>query len=62
MPLALLTKRPLVHFDLRNEEEHSIPLLTAEQHRTIARELLYRRSTSDQDADEERAWCSPPAS
>ena len=43
VPLALLTKRPLVHFDLRNEEQHAIPLLTAEQHRTIARELLYRQ-------------------
>ena len=27
VPLALLAKRPLVHFDLRNEEGHSIPLL-----------------------------------
>jgi hypothetical protein len=43
VPLALLTKRPLVHFDLRNEEQHAIPLLTAEQHRTIARELLSRQ-------------------
>ena len=47
VPLALLTKRPLVHFDLRNEEQHSIPLLTADQHRTIARELLYRQLDSD---------------
>ncbi len=43
VPLALLSKRPLVHFDLRNEEQHAIPLLTAEQHRTIARELLNRQ-------------------
>jgi hypothetical protein len=43
VPLALLSKRPLVHFDLRNEEQHAISLLTAEQHRTIARELLYRQ-------------------
>ena len=43
VPLALLDKRPLVHFDLRNEEQHAIPLLTADQHRTIARELLYRQ-------------------
>ena len=43
VPLALLSKRPLVHFDLRNEEQHAIPLLTAEQHRTIGRELLYRQ-------------------
>src|ERR671924_676514 len=42
VPLAFLTKRPLVHFDLRNEEGHSIPLLTAEQNTAIGRELLYR--------------------
>ena len=42
VPLALLDKRALVNFDLRNEEQHSIPLLTADQHRAIARELLYR--------------------
>jgi hypothetical protein len=47
VPLALLDKRPLVHFDLRNEEQHSIPLLTADQHRTIARELLYRQLGED---------------
>ena len=47
VPLALLTKRPLVHFDLRNEEQHSISLLTADQHRTLARELLYRQLDSD---------------
>jgi hypothetical protein len=48
VPLALLTKRPLVHFDLRNEEQHAIPLLTADQHRTIARELLYRQLDNDE--------------
>jgi len=56
VPLALLTKRPLVHFDLRNEEQHAISLLTAEQHRTIARELLYRQLDSDladQDAGDD---------
>ena len=41
VPLAFLTKRPLVHFDLRNEEGHSIPLMTAEQNTLIGRELLY---------------------
>jgi hypothetical protein len=51
VPLALLDKRPLVHFDLRNEEQHAIPLLTADQHRTIARELLYRQ-LEDELADE----------
>ena len=56
VPLAWLTKRPLVHFDLRNEEQHAIPLLTAEQHRTIARELLYRQldETCEQDVDDGR--------
>jgi hypothetical protein len=43
VPLALLDKRALVHFDLRNEEHHAIPLLTADQHRMLARELLYRQ-------------------
>ena len=51
VPLALLDKRPLVHFDLRNEEQHAIPLLTADQHRTIARELLDRQ-LDDELADE----------
>jgi hypothetical protein len=55
VPLGLLAKRPLVHFDLRNEEGHSIPLLTAEQNTTINRELLYQVLDVDlasQDADE----------
>jgi hypothetical protein len=54
VPLAFVTKRPLVHFDLRNEEAHSIPLLTAEQNTLIGRELLYRSLAEDvdvQDAD-----------
>jgi hypothetical protein len=42
VPLAFLPKRPLVHFDLRNEEGHSIPLLTADQNRMIGRELLFQ--------------------
>jgi hypothetical protein len=55
VPLAWLRKRPLVHFDLRNEEGHSIPLLTAEQNAAIDRELLYlvlNEDLSDQDADD----------
>jgi hypothetical protein len=55
VPLAFLAKRPLVHFDLRNEESHSIPLLTAEQNTLIGRELLYRTLAADlekQDADD----------
>jgi hypothetical protein len=42
VPVALLAKRPLVHFDLRNEEGHSVPLLTAQQNALIDRELLYQ--------------------
>jgi hypothetical protein len=56
VPLASLAKRPLVHFDLRNEEGHSIPLLTADQNRMIGRELLYQaldHDLDDQDADAE---------
>ena len=56
VPLAMLNKRPLVHFDLRNEEGHSIPLLTADQGRMIGRELLYRAldaDLADQDTDPE---------
>ncbi len=55
VPLAFLGKRPLVHFDLRNEEGHSIPLLTAEQNTLIGRELLYQSLEGDlaaQDLDE----------
>jgi hypothetical protein len=52
VPLALLAKRPLVHFDLRNEEGHSIPLLTADQNRMIGRELLYQALDADLEAQE----------
>jgi hypothetical protein len=40
VPLALVAKQPLVHFDLRNEEGHSLPLLTADQAAPIEREML----------------------
>jgi hypothetical protein len=56
VPLAVLDKRPLVHFDLRDEEQRSMPLLTADQGRMIGRELLYLRLDGDlagQDADDE---------
>jgi hypothetical protein len=55
VPLAWLVKRPLVHFDLRNEEGHSIPLLTADQNAAIDRELLWAVLDNDlavQDADD----------
>jgi hypothetical protein len=41
VPLALLAKRALVHFDLRDEAGESVPLLRADETRTITRELLY---------------------
>jgi hypothetical protein len=56
VPLAALDKRPLVHFDLRDEEQRALPLLTAEQNRAISRELLYQVLDGDlaaADADEE---------
>jgi hypothetical protein len=56
VPLALVAKRPFVHFDLRDEEQRSVPLLTADQNRTIGRELLYQLLDGDlaaQEADDE---------
>jgi hypothetical protein len=56
VPLAVLDKRPLVHFDLRDEEQRALPLLTADQGRAIARELLYQvldGDLADADADDE---------
>jgi hypothetical protein len=61
VPLAVLAKRALVHFDLRNEEGHSIPLLTADQSRTIGRELLYVALDADLDAQDADAEVVVPA-
>ena len=52
VPLAWLAKRPLAHFDLRNEEGHSIPLLTADQNAAIDRELLYALLDEDLGAQD----------
>jgi hypothetical protein len=41
VPLALLVKRPLVHFDLRSEDESVVPLLRSDEAQLISRELLY---------------------
>jgi hypothetical protein len=41
VPLALLAKRPLAHFDLRMEDMASVPLLRSEETQLIGRELLY---------------------
>jgi hypothetical protein len=56
VPLALLAKRPLVHFDLRHEEGHSVPLLTAQQNALIDRRLLHLLLDADlahQDVDDD---------
>jgi hypothetical protein len=47
VPLALVAKRSLVHFDLRDDEDHAVPLLRAEEIRTISRELLYLAADVD---------------
>jgi hypothetical protein len=41
VPLALLAKRPLAHFDLRSEDLSSVPLLRSEETQLVGRELLY---------------------
>lgn len=41
VPLALLAKRPLAHFDLRMEDLSSVPLLRSEETQQVGRELLY---------------------
>jgi hypothetical protein len=41
VPLALLAKRPLAHFDLRMEDLASVPLLRSEETQLVGRELLY---------------------
>jgi hypothetical protein len=41
VPLALLAKRPLAHFDLRMEDLSSLPLLRSEETQLVGRELLY---------------------
>jgi hypothetical protein len=56
VPLALVAKRALVHFDLRDDEGRSVPLLRAEEIQTISRELLYLAADVDLvDADDPTA-------
>jgi hypothetical protein len=50
VPLAVLEKRQLVHFDLRSEDDEALALLRSEEVQLIARELLYL--LVDLDADE----------
>lgn len=50
VPLALLAKRPLAHFDLRAEEESTVPLLRAEETEAVERELLYLMLELDEPA------------
>src|SRR4051812_49423037 len=56
VPLALLAKRPLVHFDLRSEDESSVPLLRSDEAQLISRELLYLALALDSENAED-----PPA-
>src|SRR5262249_46088584 len=49
VPLALLAKRELLHFDLRMEDDAGVPLLRAEETQLIARELLYLMFELDAD-------------
>jgi hypothetical protein len=56
VPLALLAKRPLVNFDLRSEDESSVPLLRSEETQVVGRELLYLMLDLDrEDASEDPA-------
>jgi len=41
VPLAVLSKTELVHFDLRSEDETAVPLLRSDEAQSVARELLY---------------------
>lgn len=41
VPLAVLSKRELVHFDLFGEDGYALPLLRSDEVQLIARELLY---------------------
>ncbi|HET6551235.1 MAG TPA: hypothetical protein VFG79_22405 [Solirubrobacter sp.] len=53
VPLALLAKGELVHFDLRAEDLSSVPLLRSEETQVIARELLYLLADLDLDEGDE---------
>jgi hypothetical protein len=53
VPLAVLTKHELVHFDLRSEDETAVPLLRSDEAQSVARELLYLMLDLDLDAGAE---------
>jgi hypothetical protein len=55
VPLALLAKRPLVNFDLRDEEQATVPLLRAEETQVVGRELLYLMLELDDAAEDPEA-------
>jgi hypothetical protein len=52
VPLAVLTKQELVHFDLRSEDETAVPLLRSDEAQSVARELLYLMLDLDLDGHE----------
>ena len=57
MPLALLAKRPLVHFDLRSEDETAVPLLRSDEAQLISRELLYLMLDLDSERRDRDGRC-----
>jgi hypothetical protein len=52
VPLAVLAKRELVHFDLRTEDETAVPLMRSDEVQSVARELLYLMVDLDLDGDD----------
>jgi hypothetical protein len=50
VPLALVSKRPLVHFHLCREDRAAVPLLRLDESRLIAHELLYTMLDLDTEA------------
>ena len=61
VPLAVLAKRELVHFDLRSEDETAVPLLRSDEAQSVARELLYLMLDLDLEGAGEVAGRSRPA-
>lgn len=52
VPLAVLDKRKLVHFDLLGEDGYALPLMRSDEVQLIARELLYMVLDIDLDGAE----------
>lgn len=52
VPLAVLDKRKLVHFDLAGEDDYALPLMRSDEVQLIVRELLYVMLDLDLDGAE----------